>query len=183
MKIAVYLGSNAGTNPHFLAATKQLGDYLGEHHTLVYGGANLGLMNELASHALDKGGSVIGVMPEFMVAQNRHRLDLEELIITKDMASRKKKMMDLSDAYIALPGGPGTLEEIVEVISGSRLGLLKNKPCILVNMDGYYDLFKQLLEKMIQNGFAKREELRYVYFPTSIQEVIEILEKEDICQQ
>lgn len=176
MKIAVYLGSNSGTDPIFEQATAQLGDWIAqEHHTLVYGGARLGLMNVVAEHVLSQGGAVIGVMPTFMLDAQRQRNDLTELIVTKDMSSRKKKMMDLADAYIALPGGPGTLEEISEVISSSRLGLLQDRPCMCLNLHGYYDVFAKMLEQMHTSGFVETKELQYVFFPKDIEEVAEII--------
>jgi uncharacterized protein (TIGR00730 family) len=178
MNIAVYLGSNRGNDPAFAEAAAELGDWLAEnHHTLIYGGARLGLMNILAEHVLQHGGEVIGVMPEFMTAHGRQRTDLKELIVTKDMPSRKKKMMDLADAYIAMPGGPGTLEEIAEVISSSRLGLLPHKPCMCLNLNGYYDVFHQMLDQMTAEGFAEPSELSQVSFPSSVEEAAKIIEQ------
>ena len=176
MKIAVYLGSNPGSDPAFQQAAADIGDWIGRNsHELVYGGAHLGLMDIAAQHVLANGGHVIGVMPEFMIERGRQRDDLTQLIVTKDMSSRKKTMMDLADAYIALPGGPGTLEEISEVISSSRLGLLQDKPCICLNIHGYYDVLKQMLEQMTACGFAEKEELMNVYFPASAAEAEKII--------
>ena len=176
MKIAVYLGSNQGKDPEYAEAAGQLGDWIVEQgHTLVYGGARLGLMNIVAQHALEHGGQVIGAMPQFMIAHSRQREDLSEMIITKDMSSRKKKMMDLADAYIAMPGGPGTLEEISEVISSSRLGLLNRKPCMCLNLSGYYDVLKTMLVQMENEGFVEKSELENVYFPASVKEAAQII--------
>lgn len=178
MKITVYLGSNSGKDPIFEQTAAQLGDWIAqEQHTLVYGGARLGLMNIVAEHVLSHGGEVIGVMPTFMIDAARQRNDLTELIVTKDMSSRKKKMMDLGDAYIALPGGPGTLEEISEVISSSRLGLLQKRPCMCLNLHGYYDVFAKMLEQMHALGFVETAELQYVFFPKSIEEVAQIMKQ------
>jgi uncharacterized protein (TIGR00730 family) len=176
MKIAVYLGSNPGLDPAYAEITAQLGDWLAkEKHTLVYGGARLGLMNILAQHVLANGGSVIGVMPSFMLQHERQRNDLSELIVTEDMSSRKKKMMDLADAYIAMPGGPGTLEEISEVISSSRLGLLGERPCMCMNIHGYYDIFQKMFAQMETSGFVEAKELQHVFFPQSVEEAEAIL--------
>jgi uncharacterized protein (TIGR00730 family) len=178
MKVAVYLGSNSGNDPVYAQAAGELGDWLAaNHHTLVYGGARLGLMNVVAEHVLRNHGSVIGVMPSFMIDYERQRDDLTELIVTPDMSSRKKKMMDLADGYLALPGGPGTLEEISEVISSSRLHLLPGRPCMCLNLKGYYDVLQKMLVQMKNAGFVEEDELRDVYFPASVQDASEILER------
>lgn len=176
MRIAVYLGSNTGNDPQYAKAAGELGDWIAEnHHTLVYGGARLGLMNILAEHALAKGGKVIGVMPKFMIARERQKNDLNELIVTEDMSSRKKKMMDLADAYLAMPGGPGTLEEISEVISASRLGLLQDRPCMCLNLNGYYDVLQTFLKQMKDAGFVEEKELSHVFFPADVKDAAKII--------
>lgn len=176
MKIAVYLGSNFGSDPLFQEASAELGRYIAEnHHTLVYGGARLGLMNILAENTLHYGGRVIGVMPSFMIDRERQRRDLSELIVTEDMSSRKKKMMELADVYIAMPGGPGTLEEISEVISSSRLGLLKDRPCMCLNLHGYYDVLEKMFAQMEEYGFTEKAELKNVYFPKTMDEAEKII--------
>lgn len=177
MKIAVYLGSSYGNDEYFQEITAQLGDWIAtNHHTLVYGGARLGLMDILAQHVLQGGGEVIGVMPQFMISAHRNRDDLTQFIVTEDMSSRKKKMMELADAYIAMPGGPGTLEEISEVISSSRLGLLQERPCICFNIHAYYDLLQSFLKQMVSVHFCEEIELKHVFFPKDINELIFILQ-------
>lgn len=178
MNIAVYLGSNRGNDECFAEMTAQLGDWIAQnHHTLVYGGARLGLMNVLAEHVLTNGGRVIGVMPAFMIEHERQRSDLTQLIITEDMPSRKKKMMELAEAYIAMPGGPGTMEEISEVISSSRLGLLQDRPCMCLNINGYYDVLAKMLDQMKVSGFVEEKELQHVYFPKSVEEAARIIQR------
>jgi uncharacterized protein (TIGR00730 family) len=176
MKIAVYLGSNCGQDVLFQKAAAELGDWIAEnHHTLVYGGAGLGLMDILAQHVLQGNGKVIGVMPQFMLDAGRNRTDLSELIVTEDMSSRKKKMMELGEAYLAMPGGPGTLEEISEVISSSRLGLLQDRPCMCFNLHGYYDLLKEMLQQMQTAGFVSESEMEHVFFPSTMTEIVSLL--------
>ena len=149
MNITVYLGSSIGDDPDYRKEAEHLGEWIGKNgHRLVYGGSHLGLMGVLSNAVLDSGGTVTGVMPEFMIASGRAGGKSIELIRVKDMAERKKKMLELGDAFIALPGGPGTLEEISEAISQSRLGR-SEKECFLYDVDGYYDDLRRMLLKMI----------------------------------
>ena len=113
MNITVYLGANAGNDPALAEAVRELGSWIGANgHRLVYGGSRSGLMGQLAQSALDAGGTVTGVEPQFFVQQELQHDGLTELIVTKDMTERKTKMIELGDAFIAFPGGTGTLEEI-----------------------------------------------------------------------
>ena len=138
MHITVYLGASCGTDPHLAQAVRELGAWIGAAgHTLVYGGSKTGLMGLLAQSALEQGGSVIGVEPECFMAQDLQYDGLTQLIVTRSMAERKAKMIQLGDAFIAFPGGTGTLEEITEVMSQVSLGQL-SAPCILYDLDGYY---------------------------------------------
>lgn len=136
MHITVYLGASCGTDPHLAQAVRELGAWIGAAgHTLVYGGSKTGLMGLLAQSALEQGGSVIGVEPECFMAQDLQYDGLTQLIVTRSMAERKAKMIHLGDAFIAFPGGTGTLEEITEVMSQVSLGQL-SAPCILYDLDG-----------------------------------------------
>ena len=120
MNITVYLGANAGNDPALAEAVRELGSWIGANgHRLVYGGSRSGLMGQLAQSALDAGGTVTGVEPQFFVQQELQHDGLTELIVTKDMTERKTKMIELGDAFIAFPGGTGTLEEIAEAGSSS----------------------------------------------------------------
>lgn len=121
--------------------------------TLVYGGAGIGCMRAMAEGALDNGGKVIGVMPEMLAKQERAFNRLTDLRIVSDMPERKKVMMEEADAFIAFPGGLGTLEEWFEVYSWAKIGY-HNKPCCLLNVNGYYDNLLQLFDHMIEQGFA-----------------------------
>ena len=156
MNITVYLGANLGTDPALPQAVQQLGRWIGESgNALVYGGSKSGLMGLLADSVLAAGGRVTGVEPKcFLDAELQHE-GLTELIVTEDISARKTKMIELGDAFIAFPGGTGTLEEITEVISKLSLGQL-NAPCILYDLNGYYQPLHQLLQQMITWGFPPR---------------------------
>lgn len=177
MNICVYLGANEGNNPIYKEGIKELGTWIGKNnHTLVYGGSKVGLMGILADSALDVGGKVIGVEPEFFVSACKQNDNLTKLIVTKDIRERKGKMIELSDAFIAFPGGTGTLEEIAEIISMVCLNQT-DSPCIIYNLNHYYDEFKLFLDKMIQEGFSTKEKLKNVLFVENIDQIKEILSK------
>lgn len=175
MNITVYLGASYGNNICFLNAIKELGTWIGEsNNTLVYGGSKSGLMGELASSVLEAGGKVIGVEPKFFVDEGLVYPDIDELIVTSNMSSRKLKMIELGDAFIAFPGGTGTLEEISEVMSKVSLKHL-DTPCIIYNLNGYYDDFKKLLDKMIESGLSSKERQEGIYFANNLDEIKKIV--------
>ena len=171
MHITVYLGASCGTDPHLAQAVRELGAWIGAAgHTLVYGGSKTGLMGLLAQSALEQGGSVIGVEPECFMAQDLQYDGLTQLIVTRSMAERKAKMIHLGDAFIAFPGGTGTLEEITEVMSQVSLGQL-SAPCILYDLDGYYCHLKALLDHMIASGLSSPERQRGIHFAQNLPEI------------
>lgn len=171
MNIAVYLGSTSGNKDEFSFAAKSFGRWIGGNgHTLVYGGANRGLMGDMADAVLESGGKVIGVIPDVDRIQERKHDGLTQLIETSSMADRKSKMIELADAFVALPGGIGTLDEITEVMSLSSLDIVSGK-IILFNTDGYYDPLKKVLENIIDNGFGKKEYFEKVLFSDDIEEI------------
>ncbi len=175
MKITVYLGANEGNDPSLKEAVKELGVWIGENgHTLVYGGSKTGLMGELAGSVLEAGGSVIGVEPQMFIEQDFQYEGLTELIVTKDIFERKVKMMELGEAFIAFPGGTGTLEEIAEVMSQVSLKQM-DASCIFYNLNGYYDSMKELLEHMIQMGLSSKERQQGIYFAESLSEIRELV--------
>lgn len=175
MKITVYLGANEGNDPSLKEAVKELGVWIGENgHTLVYGGSKTGLMGELAGSVLEAGGSVIGVEPQMFIEQDFQYEGLTELIVTKDIFERKVKMMELGEAFIAFPGGTGTLEEIAEVMSQVSLKQM-DAQCIFYNLNGYYDSMKELLEHMIQMGLSSKERQQGIYFAESLSEIRELV--------
>jgi uncharacterized protein (TIGR00730 family) len=162
MNITVYLGSNPGNDPKYLKYAEEIGRGIGSTgNTMVYGGANDGLMGRTADAVIASGGKVIGVIPEFFL--KRGHTELAELHVVKTMSERKQKMMDLGDAFIALPGGPGTIEEISEIISAVRIGLI-HKPCILFSPDGYYDELRDMYRKMVREGFLREDEFSRIQF-------------------
>lgn len=175
MKITVYLGANEGNDPSLKESVKELGVWIGENgHTLVYGGSKTGLMGELAGSVLEAGGSVIGVEPQMFIEQDFQYEGLTELIVTKDIFERKVKMMELGEAFIAFPGGTGTLEEIAEVMSQVSLKQM-DASCIFYNLNGYYDSMKELLEHMIQMGLSSKERQQGIYFAESLSEIRELV--------
>lgn len=175
MNITVYLGANAGNDPALAEAVRELGSWIGANgHRLVYGGSRSGLMGQLAQSALDAGGTVTGVEPQFFVQQELQHDGLTELIVTKDMTERKTKMIELGDAFIAFPGGTGTLEEISEIMSKVSLKQLA-APCILYNLNGYYDHLKALLAHMIDMGLSTPERQEGIYFAEMLDDIRAIL--------
>lgn len=177
MNITVYLGANEGNAPFFKEAVHELGLWIGTNgNTLVYGGSKSGLMGELAESVLQAGGKVIGVEPQFFIDAGFVYDEITELITTKDMSERKAKMIELGEVFIAFPGGTGTLEEITEVMSKVSLKHL-DAPCILYNLNGYYDSMKQLLEHMIEMDLSSEEKQEGIYFAEDLEEIQRILDK------
>ena len=177
MNITVYLGANPGSDPALRDAVRRLGTWIGASgHALVYGGSKSGLMGELAESVLQAGGEVTGVEPRFFVDAGYVYDAITRLIVTEDMARRKAKMIELGDAFIAFPGGTGTLEEIAEVMSKVSLGHL-DAPCILYNLNGYYDALKAQLARMIELGLSTPEKQAGIRFADSLDEIRAILEK------
>ena len=175
MKITVYLGASEGNDPALKQAVQELGRWIGESgNALVYGGSRSGLMGVLAESTLAAGGEVTGVEPQFFVDEELQYDELTELIVTKDMTERKTKMIELGDAFIAFPGGTGTLEEIAEVISKVSLKQLA-APCILYNLNGYYDSLKALLDEMIRKGLSTPERQKGIYFAKDLGEIRTLL--------
>ena len=171
MRITVYLGSNNGNDPSVAEEAKALGSWIGSSgHTLVYGGSESGLMGILAKSTLESGGKVIGVEPQFFIDAGFQYDEITELIVTEDMPQRKTKMIELGDAFIAFPGGTGTLEEIAEVMSKVSMGQL-TAPCILYNLNGYYDGLKTLLRIMIDKGFSSEDRLKGICFADDFEAV------------
>ena len=176
MNITVYLGANEGDDPALRDAVRQLGRWIGENgHTLVYGGSENGLMGEIARSVLSAGGKAIGVEPQFFIDLGYEFSGLTRLIVTKDMAERKAKMIELGDVFIAFPGGTGTLEEITEVMSKVSLKQL-DAPCILYNLNGYYDSLKALLRHMIEMGLSSEERQQGICFAEDLDRITQIVQ-------
>jgi uncharacterized protein (TIGR00730 family) len=146
--ICVYCGSGPGKNPNFVATARQFGTILANNGIeLIYGGGSIGLMGELAKSVLKHGGKVTGVIPEFLTAREHVLEQAQDVIVTKDMHERKRIMFERSDAFVALPGGVGTLEELVEQLTWSQLGRHK-KPILAANIDNFWDPLCALLDHM-----------------------------------
>jgi len=153
--ICVYCGSGPGTDPNFVKAATAFGGLLADNDIgLVYGGGSVGLMGAVAAATLAKGGRVTGIIPEFLSNRERPFIDAQELIVTRDMHERKRIMFERSDAFVALPGGVGTLEELVEQLTWAQLGRHK-KPILAANIGGFWDPLCALLEHMERLAFIR----------------------------
>ncbi len=156
--ICVYCGSSPGKDPAFLTAAREVGTLIAKRGlTLVYGGGNVGLMGALADTVLAAGGRVVGVIPDHLVRWEVGHNGLTEQHVVASMHERKAKMASLADGFLALPGGVGTLEEIIEAFVWMQLGL-HAKPCALLNVDGYYDPLVKFLEHMVESRFMRAEQ-------------------------
>lgn len=163
-RICVYCGSGIGKNPDYHQAAKDLGAELAKRNIeLIYGGASIGLMGVLADSVLAGGGRVTGIIPRFLVEKELSHKELSTLIIVDSMHQRKTKMADLADGFIALPGGFGTFEELFEILTWRQLGF-HQKPCSILNVDGYYNKLAEFLKKAVDEGFIKRERLDILIF-------------------
>jgi uncharacterized protein (TIGR00730 family) len=154
--ICVYCASGPGTNPAFMEAAKSFGRILAENGIrLVYGGGSVGLMGAIAESVLAHGGAVTGVIPDFLVNREHMLVSVQERIITRDMHERKRVMFERADAFVALPGGVGTLEELVEQMTWAQLGRHK-KPILILNVARFWDPLCALLDRMEELEFIRR---------------------------
>lgn len=161
-RICVFCGSSLGNRAEYRTAAEQAGSLLVERGIeLVYGGGNIGLMGVVADTVLRRGGRVIGVIPESLMAREVGHLGLTELRVVSSMHERKAVMSDLSDGFIALPGGFGTLEEFCEVVTWSQLGI-QSKPCGLLNVERYYAPLLELFDQAVREGFLNMANRRLV---------------------
>jgi uncharacterized protein (TIGR00730 family) len=161
-RLCVFCGSSTGNRPEYGAAAETLGDILVQRGIeLVYGGGKIGLMGILADRVLERGGRVIGVIPESLMAYEVGHRGLTELRIVGSMHERKAMMSDLSDGFIALPGGFGTIEEFCEVVTWSQLGI-QSKPCGLLNVESYFDPLLDLFDHAMREEFVHKENRRLV---------------------
>ena len=155
--VCVYSASSTKINPVYFKAAEELGSLLAEHHIrLINGAGSIGLMCAVADAVLKNGGEVTGVTPRFMVEQNWHHTGLTELIEVESMHERKQKMANLSDGIVALPGGCGTLEELLEIITWKQLGLYLN-PIVILNVNGFFDPLLEMLGKAIDENFMRQQ--------------------------
>lgn len=176
MNITVYCGANLGKNAIYKQAAISLSEWIVKNsNNLVYGGGKVGLMGIMADTVLQLGGDVIGVIPTFLQDREMAHEHLTKLYIVNTMDERKQKMLDLGDACIALPGGPGTLEEITEVFSWARVGQ-NSKPCIFYNVNHYYDLVEQFYDQMAIEGFLSIADRTKLFFSSSLADITNFIE-------
>lgn len=153
--VCVYCGSGPGTNPNFVEAAQAFGKALAESSVgLVYGGGSIGLMGAVAAATLEHGGQVTGIIPDFLVKREHAMTGAQEMIVTHDMHERKRLMFEHSDAFVAFPGGVGTLEELVEQMTWSQLGR-HSKPILLANIAGFWDPLLVLVDHMKRTEFIR----------------------------
>jgi uncharacterized protein (TIGR00730 family) len=153
--ICVFCGSGEGRNPEFKSASQTLGNLFARNNIeLIYGGGDMGLMGTIANAVKEKGGKVTGIIPEFLLKYQNENLETTGLIVTKDMHTRKAKMYELADAFVALPGGIGTLEELVETMTWAQLGT-HQKPIALLNTANFWQPFLSLIEHMKSESFIR----------------------------
>lgn len=173
MLIAVFCASSVPNNPEYISAAKELGTKIAQKgHTLVYGGSNLGTMGHVSGAALDAGGEVIGVIPTIFSPEIINSQPVTQLIKVDSMAQRKEYMIHHCDAFIALPGGIGTLDEILEVMVANQLNIIPTKQIVLYNPDGFFDHFLQQIETMGKNGFFRQGKHPVISGTKSIDELL-----------
>ncbi|MBZ9730515.1 TIGR00730 family Rossman fold protein [Salegentibacter sp. JZCK2] len=171
--IAVFCASSEGNDEKIYTESYRLGKVLAQKSIkLVFGGSKLGLMGQVAAGTLQNGGEVIGVIPDFLKTKEVVHTDLTELITTKDMHERKLKMHELSDGFIALPGGFGTFEELFEIVTWGQLGLHQN-PIGLLNINGFYDDLIEMLKTMVRKGLLRKENFDLLLIAENIEELLE----------
>ena len=177
MNIAVYCGAAKGNDPIYAEAARTVGKKKKKNgHRLIYGGGNVGLMGIVANTVLELGGKVTGVIPDVLFIREQRHDGLTEIIDTTSMSERRNKMIELSDAFIALPGGPGTLDEISEIIMFLRIHELKG-PCVLYNTKEFYEPLRALLLLMAKEGFMEQEDMNKILFSDDIDEVAAYITK------
>src|ERR1700754_1886524 len=183
--VCVYCGSGPGTNPGFVKAATAFGKDLAENGVgLVYGGGSIGLMGAVATGALDNGGTVTGIIPDFLTARENAMKRAQELVVTKNMHERKQLMFDRSDAFVALPGGIGTLEELVEQMTWAQLGR-HQKPGLLANINGFWDPLIRLLDAMRREKFIRADLEVAMLVAKQAEDIVPVLQRavEELSQR
>ncbi|MDZ7605184.1 MAG: TIGR00730 family Rossman fold protein [Cyclobacteriaceae bacterium] len=170
--ICVFCGSSLGFHPIYKKTAIDLGRMIAEEKlTLVYGGGSIGLMGVLANTVMENGGKVIGVIPRFLYDKEVGLDSVTQLIIVESMHERKQKMAELSNAFIALPGGIGTMEELFEIFTWSQLALIK-KPVAILNVNSFFDQIIHFIDKMVQEGFLRHETANSLIHSGNVMELI-----------
>lgn len=175
--VCVYCGSGPGSSPEFVKSATAFGRTLAENGVgLVYGGGSIGLMGAVASGALDHGGKVTGIIPDFLTARENALQRAQELIVTKDMHTRKQLMFERSDAFVAFPGGIGTLEELVEQLTWAQLGR-HSKPILIANIAGFWNPLLILLDHMKDTAFIRANLSVDILTADRVEDILPKLEK------
>lgn len=175
MNITVYLGAHEGNDPSYKKAVEELGAWIADSgNRLVYGGSNEGLMANIADAVLSHGGKVTGIEAQMFANRGVAHAGLTELVIVPDITERRTRMIELGDAFIAFPGGTGTLEEISEVVSKICLGQL-SQPCVFYNLNGFYNDMRAFLQRMVDAGFSTVERQQGIYFASNLAEIERII--------
>lgn len=174
-RLCVYCGSNPGFHAEYAEAARRLARLMvARGWSLVYGGGSVGLMGIIADAVQAAGGEVIGIIPEFLATREILKSDCTELHVTDSMHSRKQKMIELSDAFVALPGGYGTLEELLEAITWTQLGL-HNKPVAILNTRGFFDPLIAQIDLLVGEGFVREEHRPLLRKSSTPEELLELL--------
>ena len=173
--VCVYSASSTKIDPVYFDTAYELATLLGQQHIrLINGAGNMGLMSAVSDAALAAGGEVTGVIPRFMVEQGWHHTGLTRLVEVESMHERKKMMADLSDAVIALPGGCGTLEELLEIITWKQLGLYLN-PVVILNVKGYFDPLLAMLQRAVEENFMRTQHGSIWHVAKTVREAVELV--------
>lgn len=175
MNVCVFCGSSTGKDAIFADIATETGELLARSgHSIVYGGGNIGLMGVIADSALSHGGKVIGVIPDFLMQREVGHRGLTQLVIVNSMHERKKKMADLADVFIALPGGWGTLDELAEILTWRQLGLI-NQPVGLLNIDSFFTPLVEQMKIMSEKGFLHSTNLNFLTVENSVSKLLTAL--------
>jgi uncharacterized protein (TIGR00730 family) len=175
MNVCVFCGSSTGLSEIYSKAAHDLGGLLAaKGHSLVYGGGNVGLMGIVADSVLMNQGTVIGVIPDFLLQREVGHRNITKLEVVGTMHERKARMAELADAFVAIPGGWGTLDELAEILTWKQL-LLVQQPVVLLNLNYFFDGLLQQMHVMVEEGFLRRENLALIQLATSPQEVVDLL--------
>ncbi len=174
--ICVFCGGKPGNDPQFSESARAVGAAIANRgHRLAYGGGNVGLMGALANGALLAGGQVLGIIPRKLLAREMAHSGIQQMEIVDDMAVRKNRMVEVSDGFLSLPGGLGTLDELFEVMTLRQIGY-HDKPSVLFNLDGYYSELLQALQGFVGKGLVDRRELDRLLIATSVAQALDQLE-------
>lgn len=175
MNVCVFCGSGTGVSPVFSEAARNLGLLFGRSSTrLIYGGGKIGLMGTIATAVMDAGGEVIGVIPRFLLDREVGHMGITSLEIVDSMHERKMRMAQLADAFVALPGGWGTMEELCEILTWKQLQLI-NQPVALLNTLHFFDPLLDQMRLMVREGFLKSENLDLLHVATNPEEIFSLL--------